>query len=235
MAEYCSPDELRAQIGKSGKDGPGSDVNLKLLISAASEVIDGLCNRPNGFIADTSASAKYYAGSGYPYQRIDECVEVTEVAVKANPTMSTFTVWTSPTSQFAGDGDYVVCAGDPNYPDFNILPFTLLLIDPSGAYGLFTSGEFTTRGGFRPTTGISRGMPTVRVTARWGYSEEVPTQVKEACIALTSRFFKQGEGAWADTLASVEMGRMLYQRENMDIKLMLEGSRLIKPAIGRRL
>jgi len=72
----------------------------------------------------------------------------------------------------------------------------------------------------------------VSVTANWGYAFHVPAAIKEACIGLSARWFKQGQSAWADTMASPELGQLIYQRENQDIKMML--MRYVKPAIGVR-
>lgn len=231
---YGTPDEMRVQMNKEGIEGAGSDPALIMLLTGASSTIDLYCNRPDGFVALETAAARYYAGSGQAHQRIDECVAITEVAVKASASDPTFDAWDTPSTPLAGDGDWLPCTGDKAAPNFNRLPYTLILIDPNASHGVFTTGKYTTRGGFRPTSGVARGLPTVKVTANWGYAVEVPSGILTAAIALAIRWFKQGESAWADTLASVEMGRLLYTKENQDIRLMLEGSRYVKPAIGRR-
>ena len=231
---YATPAELRTQINKVSTTGSGSDVNLTILLDAVSDLLDKFFNRPDGFTADTVATARYFAGNGKPYLLIDECVEIATVAVKDSSSDTTYTDWTTPTTNMAGDGDWLAFAGDPKAPNFNDLPYTAIMVDPNGDYAVFTTGKFTTRGGFRPSTGISRGAPTVKVTAKWGYSVAAPAVVKQATLALAARWFKQSEGAWSDTLASPDFGQMLYRRENADIRKMLEMSRLYKPAIGRR-
>lgn len=231
---YASKDELRTQINKAGTSGSGSDTNLDILIDAVSDLLDKFFNRPDGFIADAAASARYFAGNGKPYILIDECVEISEVAVKDSPSDTTYTAWDSPTTNLAGDGDWLAFRGDVESPDFNNLPYTGVMIDPNGDYSVFTTGRYTTRGGFRPSTSIHRGLPTVKVTSKWGYSVAAPAVIKQATLALSARWFKQSEGLWSDTLASPEFGQMLYRRENADIKSMLMSARLYKPAIGRR-
>ena len=231
---YATAAELRTQIDMTGSTGHKSDDALEVILDAVSDLIDRFFNRPDGFIADTNASARYYAGSGKRYQYIDECVEITEVAVKDSTSDTTYTVWTDPTTNLAGDGDYIAFNGDPLAPDFNNLPYMAIMTDPNGDFSIFINSRFTSRGGFRPTSGTSTGVPTVKVTAKWGYSVAAPAVVKQATLALSARWFKQGEGAWADTLASPEFGQLIYRRENVDIRQMLELSRLWRPALGRK-
>lgn len=231
---YATTDELRTQISKSGNSGVASDDALQILLDAASDAIDGLCNRPDGFTADTTASARYFAGTGKPYLVIDECVEITAVAVKDSATDDTYTAWGTPTTVLAGDGDWIPFRGDYRRPNFNRLPYTAIMIDPNGDYDVFTNGRMTTRGGFPPLQDTPRGAPTVKVTAKWGYAVTAPARVKEACIAQAARWFKRGEGGWADTLASAEFGQPQFKPSALDpdIRLMLEAARLIKPQVG---
>jgi len=210
MALYCTPAELRTQIEKTGLTGAGSDDALNLIIEAASRTIDRHCNRPDGFVALSTAAARYYTGLGKGYLLIDECVSISEVAVKESASDTTYTAWAA--------ADWQACMGDPEYPDWNKTPYSMVVVLVSGDYSTFLAGG-------------SYPVPTVRVTAKWGYSVEEPAQIKEACIALSARWFKQGQSAWADTMASPELGTLLYQRENVDIRNML--ARFVKPAIGR--
>jgi len=223
MTDYCTPAELRTQIEKTGTTGSGSDAALTVIITAASRAIDTYCNRPDGFVALSVATARYYTGRGTAHLLIDECTAVSAVAVKDSSTDTTYTAWAAT--------DYQACTGDPRSPDWNSTPYTMLMCLPSGNYSVFISGQTGYMRGFRPTNDEVRQVPTVSVTAKWGYATTCPAAVKEACIALSARWFKQGQSAWADTLASSEMGQLIYQRENQDIKMML--MRYVKPAIGR--
>ena len=225
MANYCTVDELRTQINKIGTTGTGSDDALELIIKAVSNAIDQYCNRPDGFIADDEASARVYAGAGRPYLLISECVEITLVSVKGSPTADSYDAWS--------DDDWIAYSGDKDDPDFNSIPYSAIMTNPAGSYSVFTDGKFSTRGGFRPSSGVPRAIPTVQVTAKWGYSVLVPDTIKQLCIALSARFFKQGEGAWGDTLASADLGQIVYQQFNRDLQFLLQGTRFVKPAVGR--
>ncbi len=202
---YATVTELKNRLNIDTTDATRDSV-LNGLLNAASAAIDGYTNRPDGFIADAVASARYYAGSGHATQYIDECVQITLVAVKDEASATTYTSWTTPTTDFSADGDWLPFAGVAEDPQYNRTPYTGIMIDPNGSYATFTSGQYTSRPGFRPSGGYTRNLPTVQVTARWGYADDVPDNVREACIVQASRWYKRGQGAWEDTLASGEFG-----------------------------
>lgn len=229
MASYATPAELRA-IGLGGKTattGPSTDANLQIALDAATDAINGLCNRPDGFTAISIATSRVYNGSGTAFQWIDECTSISLVEVKNSPSDSTYVAWSA--------SDWIPFSGDPKYPDFNRLPYTALMVAPNGTYAHFVSGSFVTWPSNPPESTTTRGAPTVRVTATWGYAAIAPARVKQACIAQAARWVKRGEGAWNDALASANMGTLLYTKElDPDVAMMLVKARLVRPAIGRR-
>ena len=212
-------------MDKEGATGSGSDDALNFVIESVSEMIDRIMNREEGwFIAEAAAISRLYPGSGKATQQIDECVAITLVEVKDSATDDDYTEWETT--------DWITFSGDPKNPNFNRLPYTAIMVDPTGDYSTFTMGYFSGRGGFRPTVDAGRKVPTVRVTARWDYAVSCPALIKQATLALSARWFKQGQGAWTDTLASAELGGLIYKAENADIKMMLEKSRYWRPAMG---
>lgn len=224
MADYCTTAELKAQIDKIGA---GDDAVIAAIITAASRAIDNFCNRPDEFVALASATARTYAGSGKPYQLIDECVEITVVAVKDSATDTSYDTWAAT--------DYIACSGDPEAPDFNRLPYTMIMVDPTGDEAVFTSGKYITRGGFKPLTDTSRGVPTVRVTAKWGYSVAVPEGIKQACIVQAATWYKRGQSGWSKILASNDLGQLAYDIPlDPAVEFILQAGRYIMPAMGRR-
>lgn len=210
---YATPAELRGHIDM---ETTTEDGRLEEIVSAASAAIDRLCNRPLGFLATMAASTKVYPGSSKPYQLIDECVSITLVEVKDSITDDDYVEWAAT--------DWTACTGDYNYPDFNSLPYTMLVCTPNGDYSVFTSGRYSDRW----------QAPTVRVTARWGYAEETPDQIKTAAIMQSARWFKRLQSAMADTLATGELGQLIYTQElDPDIAMILKRGRFIHPATGR--
>jgi hypothetical protein len=221
---YASVQELAIQINKKAVD---DDIVLTAILSAAERTINGFCNRPDGFLATSTATARRYTGNGKAYMAIDECVAITLVEVKDSPTDSAYVSWAV--------GDWIPFRGDYKDPDFNRTPYTMLMVDPTGDQSIFTGGRYVNQRGFPPDTDRSRGVPTVRVTAKWGYAAIVPTDIKEACIMQAARWYKRLEGAMADTLASSELGQMLYRQSlDPDLKMILVNGRYVKPAVGRR-
>jgi hypothetical protein len=210
---YASVSELKSRLNITSTDASRDSV-MTALLNAAEEAINGLCNRPHGFIADAIASARYYHGSGSECQRIDECTEITTVSIKSG---TTYTDMTTPTTYFTGDGDWVPATGSLDNPEYNRTPYTMLLIDSGGSYGHFPKST----------------LPNIKVTARWGYADSVPAHVKEACVVLASRWWKRGESGWADSAANPDMGALQFRQSiDPDVKAMLIEARLVVPAIG---
>jgi len=212
---YATVEELRGQIGKSSAD---SDPILHSLLNAASDAIDKFCNRPLGFLADTTASARYYCGSGGTVQWIDECVSITTVSVKDAATDDTYTDWSAT--------DWIACAGAPSNPDFDPIskgfPYTFIIVSAVGDYDHFTSGQFTTRRGFKPDLLTRRGVPTVKVTAKWGFATSVPATVEQACLIQAARWFKRAEASWSDTTGAPDLGRLMYTKSlDPDVEMLL--------------
>lgn len=204
---YCTLAELRTQIDKDTSTGSGGDAALTFIIGAVSRAIDAYCDREEfGFVALTDATALYLTGSGTSIQYIPECVEVTGVAVKssADDDEDAYTDWTVGTVGVTTGADVFPASGDPRFPRFDKTPYTMLMIGLNGSYSRFTSGQFAQVPGFAPEYLTSRGVQTVKVTAKWGYAVTVPSRVNEACIIESARVFKRGEGTWADAIATTE-------------------------------
>lgn len=233
---YASAAELRAEMNLDSTD---DDATLERLLDAATTKIDKYCGREqDGFEADAAASARYYVGSGKPYQRIHECVSVSAVAVKGSPSddEGDYTSWTVGTIGTTTSADVFPATGDPKRPAYNTTPYTLLVIGANADYSCFTSGDFVGRAGFEPSTTVAKGVATVQVTARWGYATIVPDDVKEACIMQAARWYKRLQSAMADTTATAEMGTLLYQKSlDPDIKGILDDGGYKRPRIGRPL
>jgi hypothetical protein len=224
-AVYATAAELRTQMDKDGTTGSGSAANLDIILEGVSRGIDRMFNRPAGwFTALATAAARLFPGSGKAHQRIDECIAITLVEVKDSVSDDDYTEWEAT--------DWIAFSGDPRFPNFNDLPYTGLIVDPTGDQSLFTGGLFSGLKGFRPIEPAGRMVPTVRVTAKWGYAEECPPLIKSATLALAARWFKQGQGAWADTLASADFGGLIYRAQNADIRMMLKETRYWRPAMG---
>ncbi len=230
-AAYATVDELRDRVGITQTT---HDVVLAGLLDAAAEAMNAFCNRPRGFMADAVASARYYAGTGEAHLKIDECVEITTVAVKESPTDSVFTAWTTPTTNLASDGDWIAYSGGKHDPNFNDMPYSALMVDPTGDQAVFTSGRMGTSLGW-PDSGErgTRSVPTVRVTAKWGHSVTVDPNIREANVMQAARWYKRMSGSMSDTLASGELGMLVYTKSlDPDVQMILVAGRFVKPMVA---
>ena len=231
---YCTTAMVKDSMQKTDVT---DDALIARIITGAERKINQFCKRPDGFEADAAASARYYRGSGKAYQLIDECVEISAVAVKDAPSDEEYEAWDSPTTNMAGDGDWFAGSGDPDEPDYNSLPYTLLFVDPNGDQSWFTgeTPQMRKRGRARRGIDLLARVPTVKVTAKWGYSVAVPDDIVEACIMQTARWYKRLQGAMADSLASADLGGLLYvQQLDPDIAGILIDGRYVRIATGRR-
>jgi hypothetical protein len=237
---YCTVNEVKARIDKTYTD---DDSLITALIAAAEKTINEWTNHPDGFEALSVATARRFVGSGKTYQLIDENVEISSVEVKDSATDTTYETWAS--------GDYISCRGAFQHPTFDRTPNDLLIVDITGDKSHFTDGNvggmypysdwngYSYNDGYYIDSRRSRkhlvpGQPTVRVTAKWGYSVTVPTPIREACAMQTARWYKKYQGAMADALASTEFGQLLFiQVLDPDIKAILWLGRFVKPATGR--
>lgn len=232
MADYCTTADVKAPSKKSYTDLEGVIAGL---ITAASRSIDYVCNLPQGveFVTPAAAAVRLYPGSGDPVQWMDVCTSITLVEVKDSPTDSTYTAWAAT--------DWIAATGDPRRPDFNALPRRFLLVDPTGVQTVFTSGRLIGRRGFMPAEMVgswglgqlsmaNMAVPTVRITARWGWADTVPPAIKQATIAIVNKWMKRGESAWADLVASNDVGQLAYTvRDDPHVMMML--ARYAEPAV----
>ena len=203
---YCTVSEIKEIVEVTGSD---YDSVLSALIDRAESFIDRFCNRPDGFVADTTASARVFEGSGSHVQWIDECVEVTKVEVKDSYTDTDYDTWET--------ADYWPATGDPEQPDYNNTPYTFLVVnlDSDGSESIFPAGQ-----------------RVVRVTARWGFAESVPDAIKQACITQVARWWKRGQSGFADQAGNPEFGELSYTKElDPDIKSILDGGRYIRQVV----
>lgn len=216
---YATAEEFRDYIGRKGTVDHEDHTMIENLLSAAEYKIDAFCNRgQDGFIADTAATARVYAGDGTPFCFIDECVEVTAVAVKTGYTESSYSSWAST--------DWLVATGYPRQADFNRTPYTFVMVDPTGSRTSFTSGKI----------GQVQSVPTVQITAKWGYAasgSRVLDLVKAATLAQSMRWHARYSSKWADAVAGPEYGTLLYRQDlDPDIKDMLVNGNLCRDPLA---
>jgi len=229
---YASVAEIKTRIERTRNP---DDVTLLQLLTAASRSIDNACNRnKDGFLAAIS-SVRTFSGSGQAVQRIDECASVSAVAVKDSRGATTYTAWVAT--------DWALFAGDARWPEFNVGPFDKLMVAWNGDYSSFTSGSASGPGGgnfglslsgiglYNPRTAYA--VPTVQVTAFWGYSLATPAEIREATVMQAARWYKRMQGAMTDTLADAETGTLIYDKPlDPDIRRILVDGRYVRKIVS---
>lgn len=209
MVAYASAQDLRDRLEKTSN---ATDTVLLEILTAASQSLDLLCNRPDGFVALSTAAARIYAGLGRAYIITDEFMAATLVAVKESPDDTAYTSWVQT--------DWVAFAGGPENPDFNSSPKNGIMVLSSGNYANFLSGMYAK----------SHRVPTVQITAKWGYVTACPPVIKSATIAQAARWWKRYQTAWADAVGTGDFGILLYRKAlDPDIQQMVVATRLIRP------
>lgn len=215
MRLYANPAEVRELPNMQNAT---NEVALNMVLLAASAAIDGFCNRvQDGFQAIYTAEGREYAGSGLPTILIDEFVEVTKVELKVTP---------SSDYEELGKSDYKAFAGGGERLNYNRTPYNgLIRLEQGTKFPVYETTD--SRGNM-----VRVPLPQVRVTARWGYADQVPPSVRLAAAAQASRWYKRGEAFWADAIGNNEMGQTFYRKAlDPDIEMMLKLARLVRVSV----
>jgi len=198
MANYATTDQLIIRVNMLTAPTADQLTMLEELIEAASRAIDSACRRgENAFEAVGAGVAKYFTAFGEAFLRIPSCSTITEVAVKASLTATSYTAWVTPTTPMAGDGDWIPCRGEAGDPSFDTEPYNLLIIDLNGDYSVFLDGD---------------GAPVVKITASWGTETGVPAEIREFTLMQAALWAKSYEGSGADETGSIDFGRITIRR-----------------------
>lgn len=214
--DYATVAEAKAEAEISDTD---HDTTLGRLLDGAARMINRFCRRPDGFVAVGTATDRYYPGSGAATQWIDECAAVSAVAVKdaASDDETSYTSWTLGTIGSTTSADVFAASGDPDQPDYNRTPYIFLVIGPNGDYSRFTKGR----------------LPTVKITAQWGFALLVPPDIKEATIMQAIRWYKRLQSGMSDAVGSPDLGQLLYrQRLDPDVALILSEGGYRRQTVG---
>lgn len=170
------------------------DSLLDSLCSAASRAVDYHTGRKPGAYYVTTESTLYFDGSGHRTQAIYEfCAAPSLVAVA-----ETGKADTSPTST---DGTYTTWAST----DYFLYP-----------YNAPETGKPYTQLHVNLLTGTKvifyRFPKSVKVTAKFGYSTDVPAPVYQACLAYAVHEWKRAIQNYGDMSAIPELGQLMFSQ-----------------------
>lgn len=202
---YATMDELKTELVNVDW-GSVYDTAGTVALEQASRVVDEYLKRAPGAFAVTTATTRYFTGSGNAVQWIDEIAEApTEVAVAENNDRTNYIVYE--------DTDYFLW---PDNAEAKGEPYRRLDLDTISGTHLFWWA----------------GRRTIKVTAKFGYSTTPPPEIKRAVIILAVKYIKRGEQGYADTGAVNELGRLTYTKSlDPDIVTILSAPKFQRPAI----
>jgi hypothetical protein len=205
MADYVTIEELKADLPDVDLDTLADyDLVLAEMVTSASRLIDReVGGWPDYFISSTDDETRYYDGSGEQEQHIDAMTSLTSVSVSESGgrAATDYTDWTEDTDFYVWPYNYSVVNQ----------PIQKLIVDnDSGDKGKFSA--------------VRKG---VKVTGKFGYSTEVPDDVRQAAKIQAMRWFMRSKQSYQDTSASERLGQLLYtQSLDPDVKRILQAYKI---------
>jgi len=201
---YCTLADLKHpnRLNINDSDSTSDDM-LEGVIEAISRLIDDETNRPHGYFADTSNTARKFTAIDSTFLFVDD------IASRSSDSMI-IEIDTN------GDGTYDNTFADS---DFMLVPYNASLDGVP-----YVKIEISDNGQYLFPKKVKGG---VRVTAKWGYPS-TPPQIKQACLLQSERLFKR----FATPLGSESMtalGRMTLSIPSLDpdVCQLLDGFRKI--------
>lgn len=163
--DYVTSAELKAYIGLTLTT---TDDQIAAAVTAASREVDGHTRRR--FYADANASARVFYRVDNHTARIDDCIVGSITSVQLDT--GTDQTWAKTLTASEWMAYPLNGIGDTGEP----WPVTKIR----------TTGELLI------PTDVTAGMPTVKVTARWGWPS-IPQPVKQATLILAAEIYKLRE------------------------------------------
>lgn len=185
--DYTSSTDAFADISEgnySSSDYP----QMADFVTAASRAVDREVGRWEGFFYPTTDEVtRYYDGSGYEEQNIDEFISISAVAVSEQGGLSS-TDYTSFSSS-----DYIT------YP-YNRTPITKLIVDR------INSSQIR----------FYDYRKSVKVTGIAGYSLTPPATIVRAVKRQAIQWFMSAKQGYQETGAQASIGGMTFSTEKLD-------------------
>ena len=204
MTDYVTTAEVKAVAQHTlASDDDTYNSIIGSLITRACRFVDRFTRRePDAYDAAATGTVRYFDGEGGLFQAIDECISVSAVSIRQTSGTAT---WTDLESTDYRTWPY-------NATDYGT-PILRLDIDRrQGSYGNWPTGR-----------------NAVKVTAKWGYSDDPPPIIEQAVIAQTLRWFKRGQQMYADASLMREAGTLSYAKKlDPDVQTLLLESGIMK-------
>lgn len=190
--DYATLEEFKSELADTNWGGD-YDTFVKLLLPAASRLIDGLLGRAPGDFEVTVDETRYFTGDGSSELWIAEIAAVTSVAMDLVGDQVTYTPLDAANFQ-AWPRD----AAQKGIPFYRLdIP---VLTNPT-YYTWYSTPD------------------SIKVIGKWGYSMTTPALIKRAMLIQTVRWFKRAQQAYQDVGAITSLGQLTYvQKLDPDVE-----------------
>ena len=196
---YAALTDVKGAL-RMGTADTADDALLELAIESASRMIDDECDRV--FYASGTAVARDFAPVNWQRVDIDDCITITSVTADTDHDGTFEETWTASDYRVVPDNNL---AGGRPWPTTGLVAISDKVFYPY------------------------RGELTVRVTGTWGFGTAVPTEVKNACVIQSLRYFKRLDSPLG-VAGFGEMGAIRVSKVDPDVAAML--SRYRKSKVG---
>jgi hypothetical protein len=200
MTDYTTVEAIQGEMPDVEWSGKYNE-QIALLITRASRLVDRYTGRGEGAFAVETATVRYFDGSGKRFQWVDEMAAAPTTVAVSDTGALTYTTWAAT--------DYMLW---PYNAATLGRPYIRLDIDQlNGNYAVWW-----------------KFPQSVKITAKWGYSTDVPAHVDQAVVIQTVRWFKRAQQGFQDVGAVFELGQLRYVKQlDPDVQLILDGYRRV--------
>ena len=178
------------------------DGQLTLWISAVERHINNYTGRKDGFDADSDASVRYYDGNGKREILVDNFTEISNLQI-----LETSGDDVQDTLTEGRDNDYIT------YPYSDSPKYKIILVTSAGI-GSFYKGD-----------------GRIKVTAKWGYANEVPADIELVATILVAEIVKMGRDGGlvsSESLGDYDTAFTNAMRRMTDVKKILNQYKILK-------
>jgi len=203
MAAYGTVTQLKTRTDRGESLSAALTTAIEEMLNSISRKIDNICKVPDSyFVADAVDVTKTLAGTGKNYLKIPHAVSITTLSAKVDYIDTTYVAWDTPSTTYAGDGDWYAIAGNPFAPIFDKTPYTFLMIDPNGDYSIFPDAH---------------NFWNIQLVGKFGYAVTVPADIQEVCLAEAVVLLKRFEGVMDDSMSNSDLGQLVYRIRMSDL------------------
>lgn len=231
MTDYCTVTEVKTSLPDITFDDSTLDDFFTRVVTAASRDIDLFTGRePNAYVA--ASATRYFDGNGvssihYPFgkptirpQNMGES-RVSGVEFRCDEMAAAPTVVAINLNGTRSDGDFVTLSSSADYflEPYNAVllsrPYTRIVLDTiNGAYATWPAYP-----------------KSIKITAKFGYSEAVPADVKDVVIQLCGRKFARAKQHYQSSMSVVEGDNTITFTDKPDTDIKTKLTYLRKLAI----